>query len=390
MSAVDFPQTIDALSATWLASVFGTEPARFGSEYLEGGILADAYRLRLEWPPDHSDLPPTAIIKLPTAIETQRQMALDNSFYRKEVGFFRDIVAHVPVRTPQVYAVLDDGSSDAESFVILMEDLGTHSVGFDQVNDQPAAPHIATFCDDIAGLHGALWEAELLREDWISPGGRYVFPVDAICRQCAGQVDSLRRAWRQYYGGEVFGMADTPSVEPLTEIIAGPKSEALLDYITSRLDARPKTLLHGDLRCDNLFRTKGVAPEAAELTVIDWQLVHGGPPGPEFTQAWMHSLPVELRRRDTDMLRRYHARLIEVAPVAAAYTFEMLLEDYRLGYLLYWMMNVAMYPQILQGTDTAPDGERMRRLYEEAMRCMQIALEDHNCLDLVQRLSANI
>ena len=390
MPAVDFPQTIDTLSAAWLASVFGTQPARFAAQFLEGGMLADCYRLRFEWPPDHSHLPRSAIIKLPTAIEAQRQMALDSSFYRKEVGFFRHIAARVPVRTPKVYAVHDDGTSNAQSFVLLMEDLGTHSIPFDQVNDQPTAPHVATFCDSIADLHGTLWETDLLHEEWISPGGRYVFPVDAICRQCEGQVEPLRRSWQQYYGGDVFAIADTPSVEPLTEILAGPKSEALLDYITSRLDARPKTLLHGDLRCDNLFRTKDVAPEAAEISIIDWQLVHGGPPGPDFTQAWMHSLPVELRRRDTDMLRRYHARLIEVAPAAATYTIEMLLEDYRLGYLLYWMMNVAMFPQILPGTDTAPDGERMRRLYEQAMRSMQIALEDHNCLDLAQRLAADI
>jgi hypothetical protein len=157
------------------------------------------------------------------------------------------------------------------------------------LNDQPTAPYVATFCDTIAGLHGALWEADLLREDWISPGGRLVFPVDTICRQCAGQVDPLRRTWRQYYGCEVFAIADTLGVEPLTEIVARRKSETLLDCITSLLDTRPKTLLHGDLRCNNLFRTKDVAPEAAELSIIDWQLVHGGPPGPEFTQAWMHS-----------------------------------------------------------------------------------------------------
>ena len=390
MAALDFPHTIDTLSAAWLATVFGAKPTRFAAEFLEGGMLADAYRLRLEWPRGHSDLPASAVVKLPTAIEAQRQMALDNSFYRKEVSFFRDLAAHVPVRMPKVYAALDDGSSEAESFVILMEDLGTDFLPFDQVNDQPAAPHVATFCDTVALLHGTLWESDLLREDWISPGGRYVFPVDAISRQCSGQIEPLRRAWRQYYGSEVFAIADTPSVEPLTEIIAGPKSELLLDYITSLLDARPKTLLHGDLRCDNLFRTKDVVPEAAELAIIDWQLVHGGPPGPEFTQAWMHSLPIELRRRDTDMLRRYHARLVEVAPAAAAYTVEMLLEDYRLGYLLYWMMNVALFPQILPGTDTAPDGERMLRLYELVMRSMQIALEDHNCLDLVQRLSAEL
>lgn len=89
--------------------------------------------------------------------------------------------------------------------------------------------------------------------------------------------------------------------------------------------------VHSDLRADNIFRTDpalGRSVEDSELTYIDWQLVTAGPPGPEFTQAWQHSLPPEVRRKDRAILRQYHQRLVELNPAASAYTYEMLLQDY--------------------------------------------------------------
>ena len=77
---------------------------------------------------------------------------------------------------------------DADELV----DLGTEFEPFDQVNDQPTASYVAKLCDSVAAIHGSMWNAEVLSEDWISPGGRYVFPLDAICRQCEEQLDPLR------------------------------------------------------------------------------------------------------------------------------------------------------------------------------------------------------
>ena len=386
---MSFPRSIDEVSTAWLSSVFGAEPDRADASYLAGGMLADTYRLQLSWGQQQPHLPDSAIVKLPTQIDAQRQIALDSGLYRKEIEFYRQIAAHIPARIPKAYAAFDDGTPDAAAFLILMEDLGAEFKAFDQVSDQPAAPHVAKFCDSVAAIHGSMWNADVLGEDWISSGGHYVFPLDAMCRQSEGKLEPLRAAWRKYYDDDVFDGID-PAVAQLTEILTSPQSKPLLDHITQLLDSRPKTLLHGDLRCDNLFRTRDTDAENVELAIIDWQVIHAGPPGPDFTQAWQHSLPLELRRRDVAMLERYHRRLVELTPAAAQYTLDMLLEDYRLGYLLYYMMNVAMFPTILPATDELADGPRMLALYRQAMRLMQTALADHGCLGLAARLQAEI
>ena len=108
-------------------------------------------------------------------------------------------------------------------------------------------------------------------------------------------VGSFLELWESSYGSPLLG--DLPGVAALTALLCGPQSDAILDCIYDTLSSRPRTLLHGDLRADNVFRTSDRGHEDADLTFIDWQVVHAGPPGPEFTQAWMHSLEPAVRRR---------------------------------------------------------------------------------------------
>ena len=64
------------------------------------------------------------------------------------------------------------------------------------------------------------------------------------------------------------------------------------------------------------------------LTFVDWQALHAGPAGMEFGQAWFSSLEPEVRRNDLAYLAEYHGSLVALNPDAAAYTYDMLLEDY--------------------------------------------------------------
>ena len=43
--AQDFPRTADAITNEWLSSVLGAKVTGFATTFLEGGVLADAFKL---------------------------------------------------------------------------------------------------------------------------------------------------------------------------------------------------------------------------------------------------------------------------------------------------------------------------------------------------------
>ena len=191
------------------------------------------------------------------------------------------------------------------------------------------------------------------------------------------------------YGGDLFEEPGCERIEPLTRILCGSACDAVLDRIYERLSTRPTTLLHSDLRADNIFRTdpsRGLGVEASQLTYIDWQLLSAGPPGPEFTQAWQHSLPPSVRRRDREVLRQYHERLVVRQPAASEYTYEMLLEDYALGLVMWWSAIVVIGADTLPTFDR-PESARMKRLWGQGVPWSLVALEDHDGLRRVEQLA---
>ena len=102
-------------------------------------------------------------------------------------------------------------------------------------------------------------------------------------------------------------------------------------FISSRGEhatAAGSTLLHGDLRLDNLlFPSADAAP-----VLLDWQLLGGGPGAGDIAYFLAQSLPLETRRAcEQALLSRYHAAL-EAAGVTG-YTTAQLQDDYRRGLL---------------------------------------------------------
>ena len=92
-----------------------------------------------------------------------------------------------------------------------------------------------------------------------------------------------------------------------------------------------------------------------------------------------------VRRKDLDFLKQYHQRLTEIEPKTAAYTYPMLLEDYRLGYVLWWMTLITLGTAVLKSLET-PEGREAKALWGTNMPYMYQAIEDHDCYGLVKRL----
>lgn len=391
--ARDFPTTVDQITDEWLSGVLGAKVASHETTFLEGGVLADAFKLRMTYAGDPGDAPASVVVKLANGVKERRDLALLASAYTKELHFFQDLAKDVPMRSPKLYACFSDGSAGDEYFLIMMEDLTAHSRVFDQVLDPPDEAFTRKIAKEAAAMHAKFWESETTKLPWLSrPDGRYVFSLDPMCRMSPGAWPAFRALWQQMYGEDIFADPEDAPIEELTALLTGPKCNGIHEAIYDILSSRPKTLLHGDLRADNTFRTdpaEGKSCDESTLTYIDWQVIHAGPPGPDMTEAWMHSLEPELRRKDLEFLREYHDRLVELNPKAAAYTYDMLVEDYSLSFCFWWSAIITLGVGTLPIFDK-PEGARMKQLWDKGLGRSKAAMRDLDCLGRIKALAANI
>jgi aminoglycoside phosphotransferase (APT) family kinase protein len=392
--AEDFPRTVDAITPAWLSTVLGRTVTSYHTTFLEGGVLSDAFKLSaLTYDGERGDAPSSVVIKLANRAPDLRGFAHMSHAYQKECLFFQQLAHEVPIQVPTVYGCWADGSANAEYFVLVLEDLTTHSKVFDQVTDPPDEACARQLALEAAKLHAHYWESATTRLPWVGRADhRYVFALDALSQLAPNAWAPFRALWAQMYGQDIFADATLQPVEALTEILCGPTSRAIHAQIYAILSTRPHTLLHGDMRGDNVFRTyPTVGPQDTPpvLTFIDWQLLHAGPPGPEFTQAWQYSLEPEVRRKDREMLQQYHTRLVALNPAAAAYTYDMLVEDYTLSFCFWWTAVISIGVGTLPSFDT-PEGARMKQLWGKSIPRALCAMRDLDCLSRITPLAADV
>jgi len=382
----DFPKNIDELDTAWLSEVLGATVTGFRHRFIEGGVLSDAHVVHDIRYSDSDTAPRSLVAKFANRVDERRAFAVTNNSYAKELTFYRDLAGDVPLRSPEIFALDADNAQRPEFFVILMEDLTAHSRVFDQVDDPPNEHFMRRIALELADMHALYWESETLQAPWLS-GARYEFPLEASCRDCPNLKEPFLDLHRTMFGVDLRDIPGCEQTRAITDIIAGPQCGALIERIYETLSSRPRTLLHGDMRADNIFRTRSGEKDSddANLTYVDWQLIGAGPPGPEFTQAWQHSAHPDLRRKDREILRQYHDRLVAMKPAAASYTYDMLIEDYKLGYILWWMALISLGAATMPIFDQ-PEGARMKRLWGQGLRWMNIAMTDHDCLHLVEDL----
>jgi hypothetical protein len=392
--AADFPRTIDALTPAWLSTALGRTVTSYQITFLEGGVLSDAFKLSaITYAGTRGDAPSSVVLKLASRVPDLRGFAHLSHAYQKECLFFQQLAPTVPIQVPKVYGCWTDGSARAEYFALVLEDLTAHSRVFDQVTDPPDEACARQLVLEAAKLHAQFWESATTRLPWIGRADhRYVFALDALSQLAPTSWAPFRALWAQMYGQDLFADTTLQPVETLTEILCGPASRAIHEQIYALLSTRPQTLLHGDMRGDNVFRTHPtVGPRDAPpvLTFIDWQLVHAGPPGPEFTQAWQYSLEPAVRRKDRALLQQYHTRLGALNPAAAAYTYAMLVEDYTLSFCFWWTAVISIGVGTLPSFDT-PEGARMKQLWGKGIPRALRAMCDLDCLAHITRLAATV
>jgi Ser/Thr protein kinase RdoA (MazF antagonist) len=323
------PETPEELTAAWLSDVLGTEIANVQREILgdEQGFMGDVVRLELE--SSDSQLPRYVVAKLPK--KANRVMGELLGVYEREIMFFREFSEELPIRAPQLYfSEFDrDRGSEKQKEILRAIDrwpaflnrligwLATHIAAAKkrryllliefyegmEPGDQLAGVDLAA-CQrvlrGIAPMHSRYWDDPVLDQHfWLLD-----FDIDARMRQGTflQHVDSY---------ASVMGDSIAPHLNWLRD-----HGESLVRQFHAEA---PRTLLHCDLRLDNVIF------DGDECAYIDFQLVRCGPAAYDVAYFITSALQetVTDAERET-VLRDYHAAL-----AAPDYEYAAFKRDYQ-------------------------------------------------------------
>ncbi|MCY4654889.1 MAG: hypothetical protein OXC95_17210, partial [Dehalococcoidia bacterium] len=233
MAAELFPTTPDKMTARWLESTLGLgiasaeiEPVGAGA-----GFAGSVYRIRLAHRDADESHARTLIWKTASSDERTRDFLTTLGVYERELRFYQLLADRVEI-APLTFISEFDPESGA--FCLIIEDLSHKQPG-----DQIAGCTFEQALEVVSGaarLHSQFWSEEIGSEaSWVPTfdGGTGYFE----------RMHSV--AWRRL-GRTIQGIP-----EGLLEAAqrVGPR----VSDVKARLSRTPVTLVHGDLRLDNVF-----------------------------------------------------------------------------------------------------------------------------------------
>ena len=339
---IDVPRSLDDITPGWLGRALCPEdPHSVDAIAVErlgegAGFMSDLARVRIDTA--RPDLPASVVIKLPSSVPANREVAESFDSYRNECEFYRRFANRVPVRTPKVYV---NQFSDA-GFVLVLQDLADH-VHVDQIE---GASHRQTMVCmyRLARMHARFWNAP--------PAGL------------------------QRYADSVAVVADDyPRVLPLALDVIEKPSKAVGtwlhsfvgDYARHARSHLPgaQTLVHIDFRLDNLL----FKHDDTDVVVIDWGDNCLGPPGFDVAHFLATCVPAENRRAwEAEAIATYHAAL--GPKVRRDYSLNACRRDYQR-----FLPCVFYIPALIAALE--PENDRGRVLRRVAVDRGVAAIEDH-------------
>jgi aminoglycoside phosphotransferase (APT) family kinase protein len=308
------PARVDDIDGPWLeaalaaggtacdAPVTRVERRVIGAEK---GFLSATARIAIEYArPDAG--PASLVVKIEPSDPTFRDAGRRCGAFAREVRFYDEMARSLPLRLPHVYfaTARDDGSA------LVMEDLTALECA-DQVHGLSHHQVLATV-RHIARLHAAYWDNDALRALGWMPEHDHFFD-----QGFAQHWPAFARTYELRIGREALRL--------------GERVVARLPWLEERIASRPATVIHGDLRADNLLFARDGDP-GNEPVLLDWQLANRSLAAIDVARLLGGSEPAAERRgHQLEVCVAWHEAL--VAAGVSGYSREAALDDFRLAAL---------------------------------------------------------
>jgi hypothetical protein len=311
------PSALDDITASWLSATTGQVIERVTIEALGAGVglLGAVARVWVDPPVSITPGEDTdrVIVKLPSTDPGVRRIVEHFGYGHREAGTYRHLLPRRGVAAPRCLAVVE--GADGPAFVL--EDLGRLRPG-DQLAG--ASPRDALAVARMAGrLHGAFWNEPILATQAWLPS-----PADAVIADY-GRLFALM--WPMYTAGA--GALIDPALLATAEMAIEHFDRVIMSFSDG-----PHTLVHGDLRLDNvLFEDHSPGPSDPTAVAMDWQLAARGRGPYDLAFFAAGSLEPDVRRLiEPALLAAYHRELI--AAGVRDYAPDDVERDYRRGLVM--------------------------------------------------------
>jgi hypothetical protein len=329
MSVLTVPRGIGDLTGEWLAAALeecadGARVTDLVAIPIARGRVCDSVRLVPTW--DRPTAAPASVVaKVPSSDQASRLTGFATGTFDREATFYTDLAATVGISRPTCY--FTHYSAPQTGYVVVLEDMLPAGPG-DPLTGC-SVPEAAAVMPELAALHGPHWGGPA------RPGLTCLeHPGSESVRARAQLVPGLFGGFVDRYGAHL----DDEVITLCEQVMGG-----LDRYLADR--PGPWTLLHGDLRLDNVLFGR------PRVTVVDWHTVKVGPGLSDVSYFIGSSLVPETRRDvECELVRAYH-RHLESGGVDLAW------EDCWEGYRRYSLdgLVTAIAASVLEGPSAPGD-----------------------------------
>ena len=354
MARTSIPQNVEEISAEWLGRVL-TEGGAISGQRIsnvrrrvigtERGFLSATVRVELDYEASNGAGPASVIVKLEPESGGFRDAERETHAFQREIRFYREIANQLTIPVPHTFY----GATGEDGSVLVMEDLSRLEVG-DQVRGLSQEQVLSTV-RRVASLHTAYWENEALeRLSWVPAHDHF-------------WEKGVEEHWPGF--ASLYGLRIGRKALRLGERVVGD-----LRGLESRILKRPTSVIHGDLRADNLLFGRSKADP--EVVILDWQLVTKTLPAFDLAYLFGGSEPAAERRgHQVEVLGVWHEALLQCG--VQNYPFEEALEDLKLGILYTLLVPVKAYAFL--GDDAGRRSGRLLDAIAERMFASAVELD---------------
>ncbi|MEM6464190.1 MAG: oxidoreductase family protein [Pseudomonadota bacterium] len=212
----------------------------------ERGFLSQTLRVETVRPEPSQHLPESFVVKIRPDNEQSREAEASINGFVREVRFYCDIAGDTDTRLTKVYFA----DADPDSAALVMEDL-SHFKGGDQLVGL-SHEQVRRVIEAVAPIHAAFWNSPRLNDFTWAP------TVDHF------NLDSFADAWPEFV--DTYGLRIGPQGREIGDYLA-----KHIDQLEARVASRPRSIVHGDLRADNILFGEG--ENTGDVIVLDWQLI---------------------------------------------------------------------------------------------------------------------
>lgn len=248
------------------------------------GFLSSVGRIQLRYDRTDERAPSSVVIKIEPERENFRELGDELHAFEREIRFYREVANRVPIRLARVYFSL----VEPPDYALVMEDLSFCTPG-DQVRGMHTDQVIAA-TRVLAHIQAAFWDNQGTASlSWMP------------------RTNAIGQWYRKNWSSFVEYATDRISPEAMA---VGERVGGTLEWLEAEMRLAPPTIVHGDLRADNLLFGPPDTEDA--VFIVDWQIATRSMGAFDVARLLGGSEPpAERRGHQLEVLRSWHNTLTE-------------------------------------------------------------------------------